>query len=100
MNITSAHIDTKRQVGTLKGKPVVEIVTTGGLCLIVTPKGTGVETCGAGPHKAVAKHLARKRFPDILWTALEKSEEVAAEHFEDILPACEAFTDRCNEFDT
>lgn len=99
MNITSAHIESKRQVGTLKGRPIVEIVTTGGLCLIVTQKGTGVETLGAGPHPAVAKHISKKKNPDILWTALAKSEEVAVEHFEEILPACEAFTDRCNDVD-
>jgi hypothetical protein len=96
MNITANHIESKRTIGTLKGRAVVEITTTGGLTLIVTPKGTGVETLGAGPHRAVARHIMKKRFPDVVFTALEKSEDVAIEHFEDVLPQCEALTDHCN----
>lgn len=96
MNITSAHIESKRQIGTLKGRPVVEIATTGGLHLIVTPNGTGVTTLGAGPHRAVARHIAKKRNPDLQFTMLEKSEDVAIEYFEDVLPQCESLTDHCN----
>lgn len=97
MNITSAHIESKHQIGTLKGRPVVEIATTGGLHLIVTPNGTGVLTLGAGPHRAVARHIAKKRNPDLMITELAKSEDVAVEYFEADVPRCEAFTDYCNE---
>ena len=81
----------KRKVGTLDGKAVYEVGLIGGLCLISVQ---GVKApLGAGPHRAVAKHIASRRHPEIHWTALSKSDSVSIAHFEDLLPKYEAFTD-------
>jgi hypothetical protein len=97
VNLTNAHIASKKQIGNLEGSPVVEIVTTGGLHLVVMKKGAGVETLGAGPHRAVARWMAKKRQPKLEISELTKSEDVAPEHFQHLVPAYEAFVERCNK---
>ena len=97
MNLTNAHIATKKQIGTLKGRAVVEIVTTGGLHLIVMQKAGGVETLGAGPHRAVARWMAKKKQPELEITELSKAEYIAPEHFSHLIPEFEELVSRCNE---
>lgn len=94
MNLTAEHIASKKKIGQLNGKPVIELVTTGGLHMVVTASGGGFETLGTGPHRAVARHIAMKRERDIMWTELSKSDHVDIEHFEWCLPRYEALTDR------
>lgn len=72
--LTEAHIASKRRIGTLEGKPVVELMTSGGLYLVVTNKSDGMEVCGSGPHRAVARFLAKKKEPNIVITELSKSD--------------------------
>jgi hypothetical protein len=96
VNLTENHIASKKRVGTLDGKPVVEIETTGGLYLLVMRKAAGVETLGAGSHKAVARYIAKKKHKNLEITELAKSEQVEPEHFAHLLPEWEAFTSRCN----
>jgi hypothetical protein len=93
VNISSVHLEYKKTIGSLAGKPVVELATTGGLCLIVVPSATGVETLGAGPHRAVARHIAKKRNPDLKITELAKSDDVPYEHFSRMVPDWERTTD-------
>jgi hypothetical protein len=94
MNITKEHIDYKRQIGTLDNRPVIELATTGGLHLVVVAKGDGVETLGAGPHRAVARHIAKKLRPDLKITALEKSDDLPLSSFAHMVPLWEQFTNR------
>jgi hypothetical protein len=98
MNITAEHIASKKKVGEYKGRPVIEVATTGGLHLIVTGKGGGIETMGSGPHRAVARYIAdkyaRAEHDKIHWTDLAKADYVAPEHFADILPAYEELTEK------
>lgn len=96
MNITKEHIASKKRVGTLDEKPVHEVVTTGGLHLIVTAKGgDGFETLGVGPHRAISRHLADKRSQSrIKWTDLSKSDHVELADMAYLLPHWEQVTER------
>jgi hypothetical protein len=94
LSIKPEHIESKKKVGKLHGKSVIEIKTTGGFHMVVAAnEGGGFETLGTGPHKAVARHIAAKREPDIEWTELSKSDYVDPAHFQNILPEYEALTD-------
>jgi hypothetical protein len=77
MNIQECHIATKKRIGTLHGQPVVEILLKGGLNLVTTLKDGKPKTIGAGPHRAVARWMARKNEPDIAMTELSKDEQVS-----------------------
>jgi len=79
-------------VGSLDGDKVIELATKGGLHLIVTAHLGKVETLGAGPHRAVARHIAKKMKPDICWTDLNKSDYIEEAHYEFVLPKYEALT--------
>ena len=98
MNITKEHIANKRQVGTYKGNPVMEISTTGGLHLVVTMKGGSLETLGTGSHRAIARFIADKQAKtdknEIKWTSLSKSDHVPYECFAHLLPVYEELTQR------
>lgn len=76
MNLTEEHIAQKKKVGKIGEAPIFEVVTTGGLNLIISTKGGRFETLGAGPHRAVARHIAMKREPSISWTDLQKADHV------------------------
>jgi hypothetical protein len=93
MDITPEHIAYKKRVGRIGHSPVIELATTGGLHLIVAARGGKSEVLGAGPHRAVARFIAKKKEPDIMWTELSKSDWVPVEHFADILPEYEAYVD-------
>lgn len=94
MEITNEHIATRRKVGTLNKRPVIEIVTTGGLHLWVCAKSDGVQTLAAAPHRAVARHIAKKRHPDMIITELSKSDWIDPICFQHLLPEWEHTTDR------
>lgn len=94
MDITSDQIASKKRVGRIGDMPVIELATTGGLHLIVVARGGKGEVLGTGPHRAVARFIAKKRESKIEWTELEKSDYVPVECFSaDILPRYEALTD-------
>lgn len=93
IDISEQHIDYKRKVGTLKGKPVVELRTTGGLNLIAVAENGAPKVLGCGPHRAVSRYIAQKKEPDIQWTDLSKSDHVDFSSFEYILPQYEQLTE-------
>jgi hypothetical protein len=93
MDLTSKQFNEKpKKIGTLKDKPVFHLKTKGGLHLLVTQGKTGYSTLGSGPHSAVAKHIALKNEPDILFTELNKADHIDIEAFELLLPKYEAIT--------
>lgn len=95
MDISSEQISEKpKKVGTLKGRPVFSMRTKGGLYMLVAPKGQSFETLGTGPHRGVARHIAQKHEPDVVWTDLSKADHVPIEHFEFVLPEYEDLTNR------
>lgn len=96
MQLEPEDIKTKKKVGTLDGKDVIEVETTGGFNMLVVAKGAGMETLGTGPHKCVSRHIASKRYPELRLTDLAKSEYVEPALFQHLLPKYEAMTDLCN----
>jgi hypothetical protein len=99
VNLSEKHVKAKKKIGYLKGKPVFALETTGGLHLVLCAKGgDAVETLGAGPHRAIARHLARKRHPGLEITELAKSDWVDPACFQHLLPQWEEETDRINQF--
>lgn len=82
-----------KKVGKRDGKDVLEIATKGGLHMIVAPKDGSFETLGTGPHRAVARFIAKKKSPEIQWTSLEKADHIEPEFFQHLLPKYEAMTD-------
>lgn len=97
MEIASREIAYKKKVGTLAGRTVFQIGTKGGLHLLVMTKGAGVETISAAPHPCVARHIAKKRYDDIVFSDLAKSEDIPVAAFEHLLPQFEALTDRLRQ---
>jgi hypothetical protein len=94
MQIDQKHLAYKKQVGTLKGKPVFELATTGGLHVMVSGgAGGGFQVISSGPHPGVARYMAEKREPDIQLTELSKSEQIEPYLFLGILPEYEKLTD-------
>lgn len=94
MQLRNEDISYRKKIGMLGKRPVIEIATTGGLHLLVCAKADGVETLGAGPHRAVARHIARKRFKDLQITELSKSDWIDPSCFQHLLPEWEQTTDR------
>ena len=75
MNINEKHIKTKRKIGSIHGKPVVEVVTGGGFHMVATQgEGNKLKILGTGPHRAVARWIAQKTEPDLEITELSKSD--------------------------
>lgn len=75
MNISPGQVASKKKVGWLNQTPVWAIETIGGLNLMVVVRGGKAEPLAVAPHRAVAKHLARKRCPQIQWAELTKAED-------------------------
>lgn len=95
MNISENEVESKKRVGNLNGRPVVEVGLRGGLWLIFANVAGKFETIGAGPHRAVARHIAKKRTEGkVEFTDLSKADYIEPEHFEWLLPLYEAETDR------
>ncbi len=97
MNVTAKHIQSKKRIGSLDGKPVIEVLTSGGLYMVVCNKNGNLETLGTGPHRAVARFIAEKREPRLEITELSKSDFLDQASIDSVLPKYEALTDRVNE---
>lgn len=98
MDIREEEVAYKKKVGKLDGHPVIEVGLKGGLHLLFHAKNGKIETLGAGPHRAVARHIAKKKTEDkIEFTDLSKADHIEPEHFADVLPYYEALTDAMRE---
>lgn len=95
MNISPKQIKYRKKVGSTSedSKDIYEIGLIGGLHLIVKADGSKSEIMGAGPHRAVARHIAQQK-EKIDFNDLRKSEEVSVQIFADVLPEYEDLTDR------
>lgn len=90
MNIDKKQMKGKpRKVAKLHGKDVFHVETKGGLHLLTCP-GEKNSTLGVGPHVVLARHTARKHAPDLVWTALDKSDFIPPEHYQHLLPKYES----------
>jgi hypothetical protein len=96
MDISLKHLAYRKQVGLFKGKPVFEIATSGGFHLLVGLKNGEQHTFGTGSHRAIARHIARKREPELEITELSKADYVPVEAYAHLLQSYEDLTDRFN----
>lgn len=92
MKVLPQEIASKTKIGTLKGKPVFEIALRGGYHIVCTPNGSKVDYLGVGPHRAVARFIAKKTAPDIVINQLAKADYVSPEYFQHLVPQYETFT--------
>jgi hypothetical protein len=76
MEITPQEILYKKRIGDSSEGPVVEVATKGGYYLVVATNGKGIEMLGVGPHRGVARFIAKKKSPSLVLHALEKSEDI------------------------
>jgi hypothetical protein len=95
--VTEKHIAMKKRIGSLDGKPVVELMTSGGLYMVVTNKGGSLDILGTGPHRAVARYLAKKKEPTMEVTELSKSDWLDQTSIDSIAAKYERLTERLNE---
>lgn len=98
--VDTNQIASKQQIGeTRDGEPVYEVELKGGLVLVSAVRKSGrAETLGAGSHRAIARHIAKKKEQGFKLTVLEKStypEEVLAPH----LPNWEEVTDNIRSYE-
>lgn len=89
MQITQNEIEFKRKVGKSGSRDIYHVKTRGGLHVMARSDGT---VLGAGPHRAVARHLAQKFEPEAEWTELSKSDHVDFEVFAHLVPKYEDIT--------
>lgn len=95
--INSSQVAYKKRIGSLENAPVYEVGLIGGLYLVVKPKGSTFETLGAGSHKAVARHLAKKLHPKMEVTELAKGDWIDPSTFQHQLPKYESIVNEINE---
>lgn len=93
MQIDEKQIQSKKVIGQLNSHKVFEITTKGGLHLLILGKAAP-EVISAGPHTAVSRHIALKKYPDIKFTELRKADHVEYEHFQHLVPQYEVLTAR------
>lgn len=91
MQISQNEIEFKRKVGRAKGKDIYHVKTRGGLHVMALGTGT---VLGAGPHRAVARHLAQKFEPEAEWTELSKSDHIDYEVYSHLIPKYEEVTNK------
>jgi hypothetical protein len=97
MQIQPQEIDYTEKIGTTEdGYPITEIGLKGGLHIVCSRRGPKIDYLGVGPHRAVARYLAKKRQPGIRLTALAKSEWVDPSTFAHLVPQYEAITNAFN----
>jgi len=93
MQIEKKHLAGKpKKIGTLDGDSVVELATTGGLHLVAIARGGKTEILGAGPHRAIARHIAQKKEPSMVLSELSKADHVPYEVMEPLLEKYEEET--------
>ncbi len=97
MLVPRNEVESKEKCGTLHGSPVYMIRCIGGLFLCAVSKGGSFESIGLGPLPIVAKKIAERAEPDILWN-IAKSEELELRFYQDLLPEWEEATEQLREY--
>jgi hypothetical protein len=89
MTIPAAQIAMKKKIGQAEGKDLTYMKLVGGLHLITNHRGHVV---GSGPHKAVARAIAKQHLNDITWTELSKSDHLPYEAYAHLMDEAVATT--------
>jgi hypothetical protein len=96
MNIPHSQLQGKpRKIGRYNGGDVYEAHTKGGLYVVMAQKGAKSEPLGTGPHRAVARHIAKQNTQGKLEiTEMSKSDWLSPQDFAFMLPKYEALTEQ------
>jgi hypothetical protein len=96
MYLNESELLYKKKIGKVGKKAVFGIGNIGGLHLIAQQNDDGsLTTLGAGSHKGVARHIAKKYAPTIEYDMLEKSDDgFHVSDFAEILPFWESVTQK------
>ncbi len=89
-----------RRIGrTSDGDDVFETTLKGGLVVVeATNAKTGrKKALGLGPHRALARHVAKMQEPGLQLTELSKSEAVGPEYWAHLIPDCVSLVLRFQE---
>lgn len=92
MNISQDQVSSIKDIGNLRDSKVFEVMTKGGLFLVVGSKNGKRVTLGAGPHRAIARFIAKESEPELNITELSKSDSLDAIDLNNSLPACRVLT--------
>lgn len=82
----------REQVGTLDGDPVLAVSYIGGLHVVAAVRKNRTDTIAIGPHRAIAKFLAKKAKPSIVWTGLSKSDDYPYAAYAHLVPKWDAIS--------
>ena len=75
MDLKEVHIKKKEVIGKFNGRDVIMVTTHGGLSICALHKNGSLITVGVGPHPGVAKWIASKKEPSIVFAeSMMKSE--------------------------
>lgn len=94
MDIRPQEIEYKKNIGTLDGHPVIELGLKGGYHIVCSLRGPHVDYLGVGPHRAVARFMAKKRNDRLKIDELSKSEDVDPIYFQKELPKYEVIREQ------
>lgn len=94
MNIKAEHIAYKKNIGKLDGRNVIEVATTGGLHLVLQVKNGQPDLLASGPHGAIARHIASKKEPNIVFTELSKADYMEPYLYMALIPEYERLTEQ------
>jgi hypothetical protein len=90
--------DKPKKIGDLKGEPVYQVETKGGLFVVMAKNSTGrPRTLGVGPHPATARHIAERDNPDLSISELSKSEPLDLSILQQQVRECLWLTRRIQE---
>ena len=95
MNIEKKHLaGPPKKIGHLDGAPVFHVATLGGLHIVSVNRHGKSEVLGVGSHPGIAKHLSAKKEKSLVFTELNKSDNLAVLDFPDLLEKYEQLTDQ------
>lgn len=98
MDIRPQEIEYKKNIGTVDGHPVIELGLKGGYHIVCALRGPHVDYLGVGPHRAVARYMAKKRNSHVQITEMSKSEDLDPSLFQSILPKWERVLEAFRKF--
>lgn len=76
LDLRPEEIASREQVGWFQGAPVFLVELTGGFSFVFAMRNGRPEMLGYGPHTGVTKGIAKKAEPRIVWSELQKSDDV------------------------
>jgi hypothetical protein len=75
VDLVPEEIASREMIGWLEGQPVYSVETTGGYSMVLALRSNGrLDPIGVGPHPGVAKGIAKKREPKLIFSQLAKAD--------------------------